>query len=51
MDSPLPQSPSPIDDDATGLPVLHTWPAVYLFVLVVFIFWVVVLAALPMMFS
>jgi hypothetical protein len=44
--------PAPLpDDSATGLPVLRTWPRVYLFVLAVFIVWVVLLTALTMTFS
>ena len=40
----------PTDETATGLPVLRTWPSVYVFVLAIFVVWVGLLAALPMMF-
>ena len=39
------------EDDKTGLPLLPTWPAVYLFVLGTFVLWVVLLTALSQMFS
>ncbi|HZZ29921.1 MAG TPA: hypothetical protein VFE46_18130 [Pirellulales bacterium] len=35
-----------IDDEATDLPALRTWPAVYAFVLVTFVVWVALLTAL-----
>jgi hypothetical protein len=35
-----------IDDKETGLPVLKTWPSVYLFVFVVFVLCVLVLTLL-----
>lgn len=35
----------------TGLPLLRTWPAVYLFVLATFVMWVALLIALTRMFS
>ena len=43
--------PGPIDDRATGLPLLHTWRAVYVFVVVAFITWVALLTALERVFS
>jgi hypothetical protein len=45
-----PQS-NAVNDDATGLPGLSTWPGVYLFVFGVFIVWVALLTTLSMMFS
>jgi hypothetical protein len=42
--------PEPKDDE-TGLPGLHTWPAVYIFVLGAFILWVGLLLLLTRMFS
>jgi hypothetical protein len=39
------------NEEATDLPVLHTWPAVYAFVLGSFIFWIVLLTALSRAFS
>jgi hypothetical protein len=39
------------DENATGLPLLRTWPAVYWFVLVVFALYVVLLTALSRVFS
>jgi hypothetical protein len=44
-------SPNGVDDAATGLPCLSTWPRVYLFVFGVFIVWVALLTMLSMMFS
>ena len=41
-----PPNPASGDESATGLPLLRTWPAVYLFVLGSFILWVVLLFAL-----
>jgi hypothetical protein len=38
-------------DGATGLPWLRTWPAVYAFVLICFITWVVLLAVLERSYS
>jgi hypothetical protein len=34
------------DDSGTGLPGLRSWPAVYLFVLGVFVLWIVALTVL-----
>ncbi|HXQ80035.1 MAG TPA: hypothetical protein VN775_01895 [Opitutaceae bacterium] len=42
---------SPEDDESTGLPGLRTWRRVYLAVVLVFILWVGLLAALTRMFS
>ena len=39
------------DDEATGLPVLKSWRAVYLFVLGTFVVWVILLSALSRAFS
>ncbi|HSV13618.1 MAG TPA: hypothetical protein VLI90_05125 [Tepidisphaeraceae bacterium] len=39
------------ESDDTGLPALRTWPAVYLFVLVVFVIWVALLIALERTYS
>jgi hypothetical protein len=39
------------DDDATGLPGLRTWPAVYAVVLGAFVLWIVLLTALSRAFS
>jgi hypothetical protein len=44
-------SPAPVDDRSTGLPVLRTWRAVYVFVVIAFITWVVLLTALQRVFS
>ena len=41
--------PAP-DDEATGLPGLRTWPAVYATVLGVFVVWVALLAWLSVSF-
>jgi hypothetical protein len=41
----------PPDDADTGLPVLRTWRAVYLFVLGVFVLWVVLLAVFSRAFA
>jgi hypothetical protein len=41
----------PLDDKATGLPCLNTWPTVYIFVLVSFVIWVGLLLALTVTFS
>jgi hypothetical protein len=52
MKSPAAPSDPPVaEEGATGLPVLRTWPRVYLFVLGVFLVWVVLLVALTMTFS
>jgi hypothetical protein len=39
------------ESEDTGLPALRTWPAVYLFVLVVFVVWVALLIALERTYS
>jgi hypothetical protein len=44
-------SPTPIDDGSTGLPLLRTWRAVYVFVVVAFLTWVALLTALDRVFS
>ncbi|MDB6113690.1 MAG: hypothetical protein JWQ62_635 [Lacunisphaera sp.] len=46
-----PPDPKPIDDQVTGLPGLRTWPAVYVFVLGVFVLWVGLLTVLTEMYS
>ena len=38
-------------DDETSLPLLRTWPAVYIFVTLVFCAWVAGLVLLPFLFS
>lgn len=38
-------------DEATGLPVLRNWRAVYAFVLVTFVIWIALLLALTRAFS
>ncbi|SDS10089.1 hypothetical protein [Opitutus sp. GAS368] len=43
-------TPEP-DDESTGLPGLRSWPAVYVFVLGVFVLWVGLLAALTEVYS
>lgn len=45
------ETPSEKRDAATGLPWLHTWKGVYLFVLGSFIIWVGLLVALTVIFS
>jgi hypothetical protein len=45
------ETPSESGDAATGLPWLHTWKGVYLFVLGSFIIWVGLLVALTVIFS
>jgi hypothetical protein len=42
---------TPPDDGTTGLPGLRTWRRVYAFVLVVFLAWIGLLAALTRMYS
>jgi len=44
-------SPGPVDDRSTGLPLLRTWRAVYVFVVVAFLTWVALLTALERVFS
>jgi hypothetical protein len=39
------------NEEATELPLLHTWAAVYAFVLGAFIVWIVLLTALSRAFS
>jgi hypothetical protein len=47
-----PREPEPLpDDESTDLPVFHTWPRVYAFVLGTFIAWVVLLTLLSRAFS
>jgi hypothetical protein len=46
-----PSNNGALDDGATGLPVLRTWPRVYLFVAGIFVIWVVLLTALALIFS
>jgi len=41
----------PPDDETTGLPGLRTWRQVYLAVLVIFVLWVVLLAALDRLYA
>jgi hypothetical protein len=40
-----------IENEGTGLPGFKTWPAVYLFVIITFVVWVVLLEALMRAFS
>jgi hypothetical protein len=42
---------NPLDDKETSLPFLHTWRAVYTFVVISFIIWVGLLVALTVTFS
>ena len=49
-DSP-PDSTAAVDDRATGLPLLRTWPAVYLFVLGTFVLWIILLVAVTRKFA
>lgn len=44
-------APPDLTDDATELPGVSTWRGVYLAVGVIFVVWVVLLAALPWLFS
>ncbi len=39
------------DDRDTGLPLLHAWRGVYVFVAIVFCVWVAALVLLPFFFS
>ena len=50
-DTTVNQTPSGNQDETTGLPLLHTWRSVYLFVFGSFILWVLLLLALTMSFS
>lgn len=43
--------PAPVESTDTGLPCLHTWKAVYLFVVVTFALWVVLLILLTRSFA
>jgi hypothetical protein len=51
--SPVPPGPESVEPDAdeTGLPWLHTWRGVYLFVVVHFAIWIAFLVALTHFFS
>jgi hypothetical protein len=40
-----------LDDQITGLPLLHTWCAVYIVVAIIFVVWVLLLSALQRMYS
>jgi len=42
---------SSVDEEATGLPILKTWPAVYWFVFASFVVWVVLMEALDLFLS
>jgi len=46
-----PKAVSGVDDQVTGLPFLHTWRAVYIFVAIIFVVWVVLLSTLQRMYS
>jgi len=48
---PAHPNPPAAGDETTGLSVLPTWPALYIFVVVIFITWVSVLYALTRKFS
>jgi hypothetical protein len=48
---PRPPSEPPDDDAATGVPMLRTWRAVYLFVGGVFVLWLVLLTLLTRWFA
>ena len=41
----------PVDDDATGLPGLRSWRAVYVVVAGIFVGWVVLLTVLTKLYS
>jgi hypothetical protein len=45
------ESTQDTESETTGLPLLRAWPAVYLFVTVVFIVWVALLIALERTYS
>jgi hypothetical protein len=55
VNEPAPRNPAPsglsAEEEGTGLPGLRTWPALYVFVVLVFVFWVALLCALTWMFS
>ena len=44
-------SARPASDESTGLPGLHTWRRVYLFVFGCFVLWVVLLAVFSRIFA
>lgn len=50
-DGPPAPSSGLVDDRSTGLPLLRTWRAVYIFVVVAFLTWVALLTALERVFS
>jgi hypothetical protein len=41
----------PTNDEDTGLPGLHSWRAVYIFVLATFVVWILLLLGLMRMFQ
>jgi len=43
--------PDNVNDQTTGVPLLHTWRSVYVFVLASFVVWVGLLVALTVIFS
>jgi hypothetical protein len=47
----LPTHSPPPKEEATGLPLLHTWKGVYVFVLATFALWIALLIALTKAFS
>lgn len=51
MKSPTPANESAQSSGETGLPLLHTWRAVYIFVAGSFVFWVALLIVLTEMYS
>jgi hypothetical protein len=52
IDGPSGRTVRPVDNaDDTGLPLLRTWPAVYAFVLVAFVVFVVVLSVFTFHFT
>lgn len=50
-DNPAAAGPDSGDGNKTGLPLLQSWRAVYIFVALCFVFWVAILALLPRVFS
>ncbi len=50
-DEPRDASGPDVADEYTGLPVFRTWPALYVFVAIVFAGWVAFLCALSSQFS